>query len=237
MDEMIIEIRNDLSAIADLQVRATLQRFFKEEVQMYGIKSGAVRAIAKKYLAQIRKGKLPKTATFELCEQLWASTYQEEAIIACMFTQAQKKFFTADDFVTFERWIQMYVTNWATCDTFCNHSVGDLLMAFPDLAEGLLDWAVSDNRWLKRAAAVSLILPARNGQFIPLAFQIADVLLLDQDDLVQKGYGWLLKSAAEVDQLGVFSYVMQHKQVMPRTALRYAIEKMPKDLVKLAMSK
>jgi len=51
--------------------------------------------------------------------------------------------------------------------------------------------------------------------------------LMDPDDLVQKGYGWMLKSLAENCEDEVFQYVLSKRSVMPRTALRYAIEKMP----------
>lgn len=66
---------------------------------------------------------------------------------------------------------------------------------------------------------------------------IADILLLDQDDMVQKGYGWMLKVTCNNHEKEVFDYVMKHKGNMPRTALRYAIEKMPKELKSEAMKK
>ncbi len=84
---------------------------------------------------------------------------------------------------------------------------------------------------------MSLIVPARNGKFLKDVFEIADILLMDSEDMVQKGYGWLLKVASQVHQKEVFKYVMEHKDVMPRTALRYAIEKMPKELKLKAMQK
>jgi 3-methyladenine DNA glycosylase AlkD len=68
-------------------------------------------------------------------------------------------------------------------------------------------------------------------------FEIADILLLDQDNMVQKGYGWMLKVTSQVHQKEVFDYVMSKKDIMPRTALRYAIEKMPKELKVKAMRK
>ncbi len=55
--------------------------------------------------------------------------------------------------------------------------------------------------------------------------------------MVQKGYGWMLKVASEAHQKQVFDYVMENKDTMPRTALRYAIEKMPADMKKEAMKK
>jgi len=90
---------------------------------------------------------------------------------------------------------------------------------------------------MRRAAAVTLIIPARKGKFLGAIVDIADRLLLDQDDLVQKGYGWMLKAASEAYQQEIFDYVMQNKAVMPRTALRYAIEKMPATLRSRAMER
>jgi 3-methyladenine DNA glycosylase AlkD len=112
-----------------------------------------------------------------------------------------------------------------------------LVTKYPELSERLFAWTRSDNRWMKRGAAVTLIIPARRGLFLPLVFRVADALLLDPDDMVQKGYGWMLKAAAGAHEREVFDFVMERRTVMPRTALRYAIEKMPREKRKLAMSK
>lgn len=82
-----------------------------------------------------------------------------------------------------------------------------------------------------------LIVPAKKGEFLADIFEIADSLLLDGDDIVQKGYGWLLKEASRQHQAEVFDYVLRNKAVMPRTSLRYAIEKMPQEMRKKAMEK
>ena len=63
------------------------------------------------------------------------------------------------------------------------------------------------------------------------------MLLNDADDMVQKGYGWLLKEASRKHQKEVFNYVLTNRTAMPRTALRYAIELMPKELKAEAMKK
>jgi 3-methyladenine DNA glycosylase AlkD len=62
-------------------------------------------------------------------------------------------------------------------------------------------------------------------------------LLIDGDNMVQKGYGWLLKEESRKHQKAVFDYVVKNRSVMPRTALRYAIELMPKELKAEAMKK
>jgi 3-methyladenine DNA glycosylase AlkD len=101
----------------------------------------------------------------------------------------------------------------------------------------LKQWAKSANRWVKRASAVSFIIPARKGLFLNDIFEIADTLLMDKDDMVQKGYGWMLKAASQAHEEEVFDFVMNNKGIMPRTALRYAIEKMPIELKSRAMEK
>jgi 3-methyladenine DNA glycosylase AlkD len=105
------------------------------------------------------------------------------------------------------------------------------------LIADLKRWARTDHPWLMRAAAVSLVLPARKGHFLEDVFEIADILLTDEHDLVQKGYGWMLKEASRLHQQEVFDYVVDHRRQMPRTALRYAIELMPPEMRKEAMKK
>lgn len=235
MQPIIQEIRQELTANAQEAVRLSGQRFFKHAVQLYGVKSSVVGKIAKNAYQKIKIKS--KQDIFALCEILWQSEKIEESFIACHFAYSQHKNFTEDDFAIFETWIKNYISNWASCDTFCNHTVGIFLAKYPNYVIKLKTWAKSDNPWLRRAAAVSLIIPVKAGQFLSDVFEIADILLLDKEDLVQKGYGWLLKVAANKHETEVFNYVMSKKAVMPRTALRYAIEKMPKDLKTKAMIK
>ncbi|NTW33939.1 MAG: DNA alkylation repair protein, partial [Bacteroidetes bacterium] len=168
---------------------------------------------------------------------LWQFGYLEESFIACNWTFHIHKNYEPNDFIIFEKWVSQFINNWASCDTFCNHSVGAFVELFPEYLKELKRWAKSDNRWMRRASAVSLIVPAKKGKFLEDIFEIADILLLDQDDMVQKGYGWMLKVASQAHQTEVFDYIMSKKSIMPRTSLRYAIEKMPEELRMLAMKK
>jgi 3-methyladenine DNA glycosylase AlkD len=178
-----------------------------------------------------------KETIFSYCENLFRSGIMEECLIACLWSDKVSKHYEITDFLIFETWVSKYVSNWAVCDTLCNHPVGNLMMKFPGLAVKLTGWAHSEQRWVKRASAVSLIIPARKGLFLDIIFEIADILLLDKDDMVQKGYGWMLKSAADANLAGVYDYIMKRKHTMPRTSLRYAIEKMPPDMRAEAMGR
>lgn len=235
MKSILDGVRRQLKRASDQQTKIIQQRFFKEETRFYGVKSAVVSKIAKIYDKEVLA--LSKDEVFSLCEQLWQSGLMEESFIACHWSYIIHKNYEMKDMLVFEKWINKYISNWASCDTFCNHSVGSLVELYPQFLENLKIWAKSENRWTKRAAAVSLIVPARNGKFLKDIFEIADILLLDSDDLVQKGYGWLLKVASQSHQKEVFEYVMKNKSKMPRTALRYAIEKMPKELKSAAMKK
>jgi len=235
MNEIINRIRQTLLENGDEKTRKQSEYFFKEQITVYGVKSATVQKIAKEIFADIKDK--PKVEIFAMCEKLWQSGYMEESFVACVWSEKLGKKFESADFEIFEHWIKNYVSNWASCDTFCNHTVGDFVTMYPEFISKLKEFALSENRWVKRAAAVSLIVPARKGLFLNDIFEIADILLMDKDDMVQKGYGWMLKSASQAHQQSVFEYVMSKKTVMPRTALRYAIEKMPDELKKIAMQK
>jgi 3-methyladenine DNA glycosylase AlkD len=235
MSNIIEEVRHDLISNSDEKTRISGERFFKEPVKLHGLKSAVTENIGKEHYAKIKEK--PKSEIFKLCEELWQSGFMEEAIIACNWSYNARKEYVPDDIKIFERWISKYVTNWATCDTLCNHTVGTLVEMFPEKVSYLKKWAKLQGRWMKRASAVTLIVPARKGLFINDIFEIAGILLLDKDDMVQKGYGWMLKAASQAYQKEVFDYVIRNKTIMPRTSLRYAIEKMPQELKKKAMAK
>ena len=235
MNSIIQKIRRELKDNADLRTKTTGEGFFKEEVQLYGVKSATVAKIAKRSFLEIKE--LDKSMVFDLCELLWQSGYIEESFVACQWAYSLRDRFKSTDFRILTRWVKHYVSNWAACDTLCNHTVAAFVEMYPKYLAELKKWTRSENRWVRRASAVTLIVPARNALFLSDIFEIADLLLLDEDDLVQKGYGWMLKAASESHRKEVFDYVMRNKDRMPRTALRYAIEKMPVEMKQKAMAK
>jgi len=235
MNTIVNLVIQDIIKNSDEKTRISGERFFKENVKIHGLKAASIEKIGKEFFRKIKD--YSKAEIFGLCEELWQSGYIEEAAIACNWSYYVKKLYEPEDLLLFEKWVDNYVTNWATCDTLCNHSVGSLIEMCPGKTDDLKRWAKSNNRWMRRASAVSFIVPARRGLFLKEIFEIAGILLNDKEDMVQKGYGWMLKSASQAHQKEVFEYVMRHKSVMPRTALRYAIEKMPMELKARAMAK
>lgn len=235
INNIIEKIRKELKENSDEHTRQTGQRFFKEKIKSYGVKTAIVSGIAKKSFAGIKDKR--KNEIFSFCEELWLSGYMEESFIASNWSYCIRNDYKPEDFAVFEKWVSSYISNWASCDTLCNHTIGAFIEMYPEYLASLKEWAGSKNRWMRRASAVSLVIPAKQGKYLEDIFEIADILLLDQDDLVQKGYGWMLKEASRNNQKEVFNYVLKNKKIMPRTALRYAIEKMPKELKVAAMAK
>jgi 3-methyladenine DNA glycosylase AlkD len=233
MDNTLNKLRVELERISDEKTRAISQSFFKEPIKALGIKGPVVHKVSREWYKYLHSK--TKAEIFDLCEQLWQSGFIEESFVACNWSYYLHKKYEPADFAVFEKWIRQYVDNWASCDTLCNHTVGEFVEMYPEHLSKLKSFANSGNRWVRRAAAVSLIVPARKGKFLPDILEIADILLLDRDDLVQKGYGWMLKAASQANQQAIFDFVMERKAIMPRTALRYAIEKMPDELKRRAM--
>jgi 3-methyladenine DNA glycosylase AlkD len=234
---MIHFIQSELIRIASPERKKAIEFFFKHEIAAYGVNSPDTQAIGRMVIQKLKAEKWPKARVFALAEQLFKNKWIEESLLACQIVYAYKKDYVIDDFGIFEDWIKAYIDNWAECDTFCNRTIGEMLIRFPHLSEKVKVWALDDSLWVRRAAAVSFIYPAKKNLLVEVQWEIALLLLEDREDMVQKGYGWMLKVLSQQRQNEVFQFVCKYKDRMPRTALRYAIEKMPESLRKEAMAK
>ena len=229
------EISANLNDISTTLRRNSTESFFKHEIKCYGVSNPDSQKIGREYILRLKKH--TKEQIWDLCEELFRSEYLEESLIACQIAFAQKKHFTENDFETFESWVKNYINNWAECDTFCNKVIGEMILRFPNTVERVKSWCLSENLWVRRASAVSFIYPGKRNTYVNDQFEIALILLEDKEDMVQKGYGWMLKVLSSPRLYEVFQFVQTYKVRMPRTALRYAIEKMPAELKIEAMKK
>ena len=234
-NKIISNIRKELKENIDIKYKKNSYNFFKEKINPIGVRVPIVRKISAKYFLEIKA--LDKKDIFNLCEKLLSSGYDEERVIAFDWAYRIRKQYTKGDFEIFERWLKKYVSNWAACDDLCTHSFGYFIFQFSEFLPNLKKWTRSKNRWLRRASAVILIYSNRKNKYIDDGFEIADMLLNDAGDLIQKGYGWMLKEISNLYPQKVFEYVNAHKGNMPRTALRYATEKLPKQMRQKAIEK
>ncbi|HBU06960.1 MAG TPA: DNA alkylation repair protein [Candidatus Magasanikbacteria bacterium] len=234
--KIILQIRKDLKKNVDVKYREGSINFFKEPIECWGVRNPIVKKLEQKYWQEIKNWH--KKDIFWLCEELLKSNYNEEAGMAFEFLWRIRQTFVKNDFKIFVLWLKRYINNWAKCDDFCTHAFGYVLYNYPEFLVQVKKWTKSKNRWERRASAVIMIYPTRKDKkFLVHNFAIAGTLLTDSDDLVQKGYGWMLKVASDNYLEPVFEFVMKRKAKMSRTALRYAIEKMPDKLKNKVMAR
>lgn len=205
-----------------------------EEMNILGVRKPQVRAIARKYQKDIGT---TKRELFDAANDILETNIYEATVVAFQWALRAKKEYEPADFHLFEQWLKKYVHDWSACDDLCGGPLGHILIMYPELAVKTVPWRAARNRWVQRASAVALIPGVRKGLFLKEIQAAATALLQTEDDLVQKAYGWALKEAAATFQDEVFAYVMKNKDIMPRTALRYAIEKMPRAQRNEAMKK
>jgi 3-methyladenine DNA glycosylase AlkD len=235
---LIQEITEELKQHADSEVKRksiSYEKLYQEEPKLHGTPSSTVREISAKHFLRVKRK--TEKEILQLCEELLNAGYTEERTVAFDWAFRVKRQYEESDFHIFESWLKKHVHNWGACDDLCTHGFGAFIFQFPEFISNVKAWTQSTNRWIKRACAVVMIYSVRRQKHLKEILEIADILLMDSDVMVQKGYGWMLKEASNRYPKEVFDYVMKHRKEMPRTSLRYAIEKLPPELKREAMKK
>ncbi|MFW9852512.1 MAG: DNA alkylation repair protein [Candidatus Thorarchaeota archaeon] len=235
------QIIDELSKFASVKYRQAIERYTTAKplnLEYLGVRIPEIRKIANSFFQKLKVLGIKNIDDIILyCEYLLESRIAELRTIAFQWSFKCKKQFQPKHFIVFERWLKKYVTGWGSTDDFCVKSFGYFIYTFPEFIPKVKKWTNSRNQWVRRASAVVLIYGLRRGEFLEDAFELADLLFNDEEMYVLKGYGWMLKEASNTYKDKVFAYVMKNKEDMPRTSLRYAIEKMPDEMRKKAMAK
>ncbi|MGA2531740.1 MAG: DNA alkylation repair protein [Candidatus Aminicenantales bacterium] len=216
-----------LRGLADPVKAAGVQRYFKDTVKAYGIAAPAVRGLATDLYKSVKA-----TWTFDdavaPCDILFADPELEAKSIGALVLARFKKEYPPSFFPTVKRWLAAdLLDNWASVDVFCTDAMGAFLAASPGHAEKIKSWAFHPNRWVKRASAVSFIKLAKKKEFLPVIYEIAASLFPVEDDLIHKANGWLLREAGKTDPKRLEKFLLDNGPAIPRTTLRYAIERFP----------
>ena len=201
-----------------------VQRFFKEEVKSRGWYTHELRKLAKRFRRVILND-AGLDYLVQVADDLFQGEVLEEKTLAVILLQDSIGDMGEREFKLFEKWLAR-VSSWADHDALAYYLLGRLIAAEPKRVARVFVWAKSKNRWHRRAAAVSLIPGARAKQFVPEMKRLTEQLLADEDDMVQKGLGWLLREAAKFNPKDTVPLLMSIRERAPRLVLRTGCEKL-----------
>jgi len=224
--EIVSEIKAEIKKEADPEHAKRVTQYFREPITAHGLRAPKEKEIARKYYNRIKKD-LP-TALL-VTQELIESRVLEEASVGIRILRRMTRHLTPAHFDTVDPWVDL-LTNWANTDGLSAWIIADIVKKDPSLTYRLLEWTTSENRWRRRAAAVSLVPIARRGDMLDQVFQIANRLMTDGDDMVRKGVGWLLKEASKEHPLEIRDYLLKWREEASALVLRYASEKLPKEM-------
>jgi 3-methyladenine DNA glycosylase AlkD len=202
---------------------AGVQWFFKEEIRSYGWRAADLRRYARALNHEYRG---EPSSLLAVADALFGRDVLEEKALGVLVLQPSLRGFGSAEFRRFERWLTR-VSTWADHDALVMFLLGPLMTADPRRAQRAFIWASSRHRWHRRAAAVVLIDGVRKGLFTREATDMTHRLLADNDDMVRKGLGWLLREWGKVRPEETVPLLMDVRTRAARLVLRTACERLP----------
>lgn len=205
-----------------------------EKTKENGLKTADIRRLSNRLFRMEKNRNIEDV--FSVCHALLEERKWELGVVAFDWASRMKEQYTVETYDIFYKWLIDYVRGWGDCDDFCTHAFGELIRKYPCLFEKIVSWTTCEFFWVRRASAVVLLPCIWQEEYAEIEpFVISDALMYDDNKLVLKGYGWMLKIYASKEEELVFDYLMKNKANMPRTSFRYAMEKMPQDKRELLM--
>jgi 3-methyladenine DNA glycosylase AlkD len=197
------------------------------DLGFYNTGTGPMRALARSiHLAHRDHWSIDDATGF--ADALIVDRYLEVKLVGVELVGRYRRDFTPRLLPVCKRWLaDNHSANWATTDAICGTLIGPLLVQYPALAVQMRRWSTHKNMWVRRASVVGLIPSARKGAALALLYNNARRLHADQEDLIQKAVGWALREAGKADMARLERYLRKNGPSIPRTTLRYAIERFP----------
>lgn len=219
------QIRCALKEGGSAEHAAGVQWFFKEEIKSHGWYTGDLRRAAHCFQREI-KSKHGLDFLIEVADRLFSGAVLEEKIFAVLMLETLVAKLDDREFHRFDSWLDR-ISNWSDHDSLVHYLIAPMIAATPARTKAAFRWAKSKNHWRRRAACVALIRGTRAKMFFPEITKLSDSLLSDEDDMVQKGLGWLLRETAKYDAKRMVPYLMKIRGRAPRLVLRTACETLP----------
>ncbi len=219
------EIRRGLREGGSAEHSSGVQWFFKDEIRSHGWYTADLRRAMRLCRQEILRDREFQFLV-QVADRLFSGSVLEEKIAAVFLLENLDAKRAEPEFELFETWLDR-ISSWADHDALVHDLIAPMLVAKPIRAKAVFRWARSKNRWHRRAACVALIRGARARMFFAKIVKLSNFLLADQDDMVQKGLGWLLRETAKFDAKRTVPYLMKIRERAPRLVLRTACETLP----------
>jgi 3-methyladenine DNA glycosylase AlkD len=229
------EIRHLLQHRGSAEHAEGVQWFFKDEIKSHGWYTANLRSVAIRCRRQIQK-ELGLDFLLQVADKLFVGRILEEKVFAVFLLEKLTKEFRDAEFWLFESWLPR-ISSWADHDGLVHYLIAPMVAAKPERTLRVFRWAKSPERWHRRAACVALIQGSRRKMFFSEIKRLSDLLLDDDDDMVQKGLGWLLRETAKADAKRTVPYLMSIRKQAPRLVLRTACETLPASTRKKILAK
>jgi 3-methyladenine DNA glycosylase AlkD len=229
------EIRKFLRDGGSAEHATGVQRFFKDEIKSHGWYTAKLRSAAVRFRRSIR-AEFGLGFLLQVADKLFAGQVLEEKIFAVLLLEKLSEEFGDAEFRLFESWLPR-ISSWADHDALVHYLLAPMIVAKPDRADRAFHWVRSSDRWHRRAACVAFIQGTRQKMFFPEIKRLSNLLLSDEDDMVQKGLGWLLRETAKADAKRTIPYLMSIREQAQRLVLRTACETLPSPVRKRTLAK
>lgn len=221
-----MKIIEEVKSLEDEAQAKHLQRFFKTGKGQYGegdlflgIKVPQTRLIAKKYY---------ETTSLEQIQELMQSPYHEIRLLALLLMVFiyEKKGNKKEVFELYLKNVN-YINNWDLVDLSCPKIVGNFVFENKNY-EKIHELSEKNHLWSNRISVVSTHYFIKKGDF-SLTLELSEKFLTNKHDLMQKAVGWMLREMGKVDEKPLYDFLDKFHKTMPRTMLRYSLERLPKD--------
>jgi 3-methyladenine DNA glycosylase AlkD len=221
------EVTRTLAGMARPAGAFDAARYFRGDhgLRFYNVGTARMRAFAKA-IARANHERWTLADAQALGDALIVDPFLETKSIGIEVVACYRRAFTPASLPKWKRWLASgHSANWATTDAICGSLIGPLLVKYPRLAARLRAWSRDRGLWVRRASVVGLIPLARRGEALGILYANASTLRADEEDLIQKAVGWALREAGKADQARLERYLRANGPKIPRTTLRYAIER------------
>ena len=228
------QIRSALKKDGSAEHAAGVQWFFKDEIKSHGWYTAELRRAVRRCRREILR-EHDFDFLVKVADQLFSGNVLEEKVAAVSLLENLGAQCGDPEFRLFEAWLGR-ISSWADHDALVHDLIAPMLVAKPTRVKAVFRWAKSRNRWHRRAACVALIRGSRAKMFFSDIVRLSGSLLGDEDDMVQKGLGWLLRETAKFDAKRTVPYLMKIRGKAPRLVLRTACETLPAAVKKRVLA-